>query len=134
MKIREIISEADAKATAKKMPNDQVSSIKGAISMPGISSNKSNGNPYQQYRFGLALGVADGKQGGKMDPAGAFAGDPLLLTYTDEEYDMIKDAADMTEAGPINQLSRNKSEEGPDTHKVSPVPQNSGAKRKKNNG
>jgi len=125
MKINEIIRE-DVAASPKGLKSDQVSSIKGAISMPGISSNKSNGNPYQQYRFGLALGVADGKQGGQMPVAGPFAGDPLLLTYTDEEYDMIKDAADMTDAGPINQMSDSRSREADDVHKHSAVPHNSG--------
>ena len=133
MKIKEIIAE-DVAANPKGLQKDQVSSIKGAISMPGISSNKSNGNPYQQYRFGLALGVADGKQGGKMPVAGPFAGDPLLLTYTDEEYDMIKDAAEMTDAGPVNKMSDTRSREADDVHRASPVPHNSGAKRKKNNG
>ena len=126
MKISEVIRE-DVSANPKQMDHNQVDSIKGAISMPGISSNKSNGNPYQQYRFGLGLAVADGKGNRDMPVAGAFAGDPLLITYTDEEFDMIKDAAEMSDAGPLNQLSNNKSVESKDVHKNSAVPHNAGA-------
>jgi hypothetical protein len=131
MKINEIIVESHDIADPKKLDHDHASALKGPVSVPAISMNKSDGSMYKQYRFGLALAVADGKKGGKMEKNGAFAGDPLLITYTDEDFDMIKDAADMTDAGPINQLSRNKSEEGPETHKVSPVPQNSGVMKKK---
>jgi len=126
MKINEIIVE-DVAADPKGLQKDQVSSIKGAISMPGISSNKSNGNPYQQYRFGLGLAVADGKKGGQMPVAGPFAGDPLLLTFTDEEYNMIKDAAELTDAGPVNKMSDSRSRETDDVHKHSAVPHNAGA-------
>ena len=131
MKINEIIIESKDVADGSKLDHDLASSLKGPVSVPAISMNKSDGSMYKQYRFGLALAVADGKKGGKMERNGAFAGDPLLVTYSDEDFDMIKDAAEMTDAGPINQLSRNKSEEGPETHKISPVPHNSGAKRKK---
>jgi len=131
MKINEIIVESKDIADPKKLDHDHAASMKGPVSVPDISMNKSDGSMYKQYRFGLALAVADGKKGGKMEKNGAFAGDPLLLTFSDEEFDMIKDAADMTGVGQVNQLSRNKSEEGPETHKTSPVPHNSGAKRKR---
>jgi len=127
MKINEIITEGNEGADPKKLEHDHAATMKGPVSMPDISMNKSDGSMYKQYRFGIALAVADGKKGGKMERNGAFAGDPLLLTFSDEEFDMIKDAAEMTDAGPINQLSKNKSEETDDVGKVSAVPHNSGA-------
>lgn len=131
MKIKEIVAESRDIADPKKLDHDHAASLKGPVSVPDISMNKSDGSMYKQYRFGLALAVADGKKGGKMEKNGAFAGDPLLLTFSDEEFDMIKDAAEMTGVGQVNQLSRNKSEEGPTTHKASPVPHNSGVTKRK---
>jgi hypothetical protein len=121
MKIAEIITEGDVHANPKQLASDQVSSLKGALSLPGISGNKSNGSPYQQYRFMIATGLVDGKGTGETMPAaGAMAGDPLITCYTDEEFNMIKDAAEMTGAGSINQLSNQKSMESGEVHKVSP--------------
>jgi len=124
MKIYEIITESDTPADAKKMPNDQVSAFKGAISMPGISQNKSNGSSYLQYRFGLALAGAPEYP---TQAAGAFAGDPLLSTYTDEELEMVNSAAKMVGAGPIKKLGNNRSTELDNTNTTSVV-----AKPKKN--
>ena len=119
MKIKDIITETDHHANAKDLPSDQVSAIKGALSIPGISQNKSNGSPYAQYRFGLALA---GAPDFPTKAAGAIAGDPLLCTYTDEELDMINSAADMVGAGHVTRLTKNRSEELSNTGKVSPVP------------
>ena len=119
MKIRDIITEADHHANLKDIPGDQVAALKGAVSIPGISQNKSNGSPYTQYRFGLALA---GAPDFPTKAAGAIAGDPLLCTYTDEELDMINSAADMVGAGHVTRLTKNRSEELSNTGKTSPVP------------
>lgn len=124
MKIREIVVESDTPANPKKIPKDQVSAFKGAISMPGISQNKSNGSSYLQYRFGLALAGAPEYP---TQAAGAFAGDPLLSTYTDEELDMVNAAAKMVGAGPVKKLGNNRSMELDNTNTKAPV-----AKIKKN--
>jgi hypothetical protein len=121
MKIHEIILEADEHASASKLHKDQVAALKGAVSLPSISHNTSNGSPYQGYRFGLALAVADGKHGGQMPATGAFAGDPLMLVYADHELDMIKDAAEMSNATPLNIMSDMRSHESDEVHRVSPV-------------
>lgn len=132
MKIKDIISEAELKADSSKMPQDQVSALKGALSMPDISINKANGSPYLQYRFGIAMA---GSPDFDTPPAGAIAGDPLLTTYTDEEFEIIKAAAKMVGAGKINQLSNNKSMESPDiqkkstTRQVGPIKLNSKTKK-----
>ena len=121
MKIREILREGDHGFDPKLADDAHLQAIKGGISMPDISMNKSNGSPYQQYRFGLGLAVADGRGTYDMPESGAFAGDPFLSTYTDEEFDMIKDAAEITGAGRVKQVTRNKSEEPQYVNKSSPV-------------
>lgn len=120
MKINEIVVEAvDHHADLKVIPRDQVDAIKGAITMPSISQNKSNGSSYTQYRFGIALAGAPDYP---TKAAGAFAGDPLLATYTDEELEIVNAAAQSVGAGPVRRLSSNRSEELSNTNKQSPVP------------
>lgn len=128
MRAKEFISE-DISADGNKFDNSVTSAIKGALSIPGISINKSNGNPYQGYRFGLAL-AGSHSDPSKVVPtpaAGAMAGDPLLTVYTQEEYEMVANAAKEVLAGPIKQLTSMASEEKPDTYKTSPI-----AKKRKN--
>jgi hypothetical protein len=123
MRAHEFIVEGDIPAQPEDLPQDQVSAIKGAISMPGISMNKSNGSAYLQYRFGLALAGAPEYP---TKAVGAFSGDPLLSTYTDAELEMINAAAKMVGAGPVLKMSDNRSTELSNVNKTSPVPQNSG--------
>lgn len=123
MRLRELL-EGDAYADPKKMPKDQIAAIKGAVSMPDISINKSNGNPYKAYRFGLAMA---GAPEFPTMAAGGVAGDPLLSTYTDAELEIMKYAAKQTGAGRISKISSNRSEELPDVNTTSTT-----AKPKKN--
>lgn len=124
MKIHEIITESDIPASGKKLSKDQVSALKGALSIPGLSGNKANGNTYAQYRFGLAMAGAPEYP---TQAAGAIAGDPLLSTYTDAELEIINFAAQQVGAGRIDRISPNRSEEMPGINTTSPV-----ASRKKN--
>ena len=101
-----------------KMPKHQVHAIKGAISMPDISQTKQGGSPYAQWRFGIAMAGAPDYP---TEPAGAFAGDPLLATYTDVEMKIINAAAKMIGAGEVKQLTSNRSQEHPKVNKTSPV-------------
>jgi hypothetical protein len=128
MRAKEFISE-DITADGAKFDDSVTSAIKGALSLPGISINKSNGNPYQGYRFGLALAGSHSDASKTVDTpaAGAMAGDPLLTVYTQEEYEMVANAAKQVLAGPIKKLSSMASQEKTDTYKISPV-----AKPKKN--
>lgn len=116
MKAHEFINEADIHATGSKLAPSQTSALKGAISIPGISMNKSNGSSYAQYRFGIAMAGAPEYP---TQAAGAIAGDPLLSTYTDEEFEIIKYAAEQVGAGSIDRLSNNRSSEIPGVNKVS---------------
>ena len=128
MKMNEIILEDVPGANLQDAPDDVSAAIKGAVSMPSISMNKSNGSSYLQYRFGLAMAGAPDYP---TKAAGAFSGDPLLSTYTDAEIDIINAAAKMVGATPMKKLSSNRSEELSNTNKTSPVPQNSGKKIKR---
>ena len=128
MRAAEFIAEDVPGADLTDAPDDVSAAIKGAVSMPAISMNKSNGSSYLQYRFGLAMAGAPDYP---TKAAGAFSGDPLLSTYTDAEIDIINAAAKMVGAGPVKKLSSNRSEELSNTNKISPVPQNSGKMRKR---
>jgi hypothetical protein len=119
---RKPLAEGDIPADLNRLPNKSVTAaIKGGLSIPGISINKANGSPYQGYRFGIAMAGADGKGNNPTPAAGAIAGDPLLSVYTQEEYDMVKQAAKDVMAGPIKKLSSMNSEEVSDVNKTSPV-------------
>ena len=124
MRAREFVIEAkfgsaaDVPANADKLPKSHKSAIKGAISMPDISQTKQGGSPYTQWRFGIAMA---GAPDFPTPPAGAFAGDPLLATYTDEDLRIINAAAKSVGAGEVKKLTDNRSTEADYVHKVSPV-------------
>lgn len=119
MKINEIITE-DVGASATQLQQDQVASFAGMNSMPGISMNKSNGNFYQQYRWMMATGLVGGKDDLEMPVAGAMAGDPVVVAYTDADFEKIKLAAEMTDAGQVVPLGSRKSVEADFVNKKSP--------------
>ena len=119
MKINEIITE-DVGASATQLQQDQVASFAGMNSMPGISMNKSNGNFYQQYRWMMATGLVGGKDDLEMPVAGAMAGDPVVVAYTDADFEKIKLAAEMTDAGRVVPLGSRKSVEADSVNKKSP--------------
>jgi hypothetical protein len=118
MRAREFIFEADKPANGNAFPEGQMDAIKGAISMPDISINKSNGSPYLQWRFGIAMAGAPDYP---TPPVGPMAGDPLLATYTDVELEIINTAAKSVGAGRIKKLSTNRSTEMSNVNKTSPV-------------
>lgn len=124
MRAKEFIAEAkygaaeDVPADANKLPKSQQSAMKGAISMPDISQVKQGGSPYAQWRFGIAMAGAPDYP---TEPAGAFAGDPLLATYSDADLQIINAAAKMIGAGEVKKLTDNRSTEHPKVNKTSPV-------------
>ena len=111
-------SAADVPAQAHKLPKSQQSAIKGALSMPDISHNKQGGSPMTQWRFGIAMAGAPDYP---TEPAGAFAGDPIIGTYTDVEMEIANAAAKSVGAGKVNKLTDNRSTEADWVQKTSPV-------------
>ena len=124
MRAREFINETkfgaakDVPANARKMPKSQRSAMKGLVSMPDISQNKQGGSPYTQWRFGIAMAGAPDYD---TDPAGAFAGDPLLATYSDADLEIVNAAARSVGAGEVKKVTDNRSTEADWVHKTSPV-------------
>ena len=124
MRAKEFIAETkygaaeDVPANASKLPKSHQTAMKGAISMPDISQVKQGGSPYAQWRFGIAMAGAPDYP---TEPAGAFAGDPLLSTYSDADLKIINAAAKMIGAGEVKKLTDNRSTEHPKVNKTSPV-------------
>ena len=124
MRAREFVTEtrygraADVPASSRKLPHSHYTTIKGAISMRDISSNKQGGSPYTQWRFSIAMA---GAPDFPTPPAGAFAGDPLLATYSDADLEIINAAAKSVGAGRVNKLTDNRSTEADYVNKTSPV-------------
>ena len=124
MRAREFIAEAkygsaaDVPAMTHKLPKSQNSALKGALSMPDISHNKQGGSAYTQWRFSVALAGAPDYP---TDPAGAFAGDPIITTYSDVELEMVNAAAKQVGAGRVNKLTDNRSTEADFVQKTSPI-------------
>jgi hypothetical protein len=120
MRATEFITEAGM----KKISKDQKASMKNAMTLPAL--NQSTGSAYMNYRMAIALaGAPDFPT--KMEADNWIGGDPLLSTYTEEEFEMVKAAAKQVGAGTIQNWSGKRSEEVADVNKASPV-----AKRKKN--
>jgi hypothetical protein len=111
-------SAADIPANGKKLPKSQHAAMKGVLSMPDISQNKQGGSPYMQWRFGVAMAGAPDYE---TEPAGAFAGDPLLATYSDADLEIINAAAKMVGAGEIRKVTDNRSHEADWVQKTSPI-------------
>lgn len=130
MKVREIIAEntsgAGYKTKGKMKPMDPTTkaAMMNGSTLPGL--NQAHGSAYTGYRFGLALAGAPNYPT-KMDADSWLGGDPLISTYTPEEFEMVKAAALQVGAGTIENWTGDRSKEMADTQKTSPV-----AKIKKN--
>lgn len=92
--------------------------IKNAITHSTM--NPSTGSAYLNYRMGIALAGAP-TYPTKMEADNWIGGDPLMSSYTDEEYEMIMAASDVVGAGHGKNWSGKRSEEIPGTNKTSPV-------------
>jgi hypothetical protein len=98
--------------------------MKNATTLPGL--NMSTGSMYKNYRMGIALAGAP-TYPTKMAADNWIGGDPLISSYTEEEYEMVKAAALQVGAGTIENWSGKRSQEMADVNKTSTV-----AKIKKN--
>jgi len=109
---------AEAKGKMKPIDATQKAAMKNASTIPGL--NQSTGSAYMNYRMGIALAGAP-TYPTEMEADNWIGGDPLLSTYTDEEFEMVKKAAQQVGAGNIQNWSGNRSKEMADTQKTSPV-------------
>jgi hypothetical protein len=116
MRAKDFIKEGNG--GTKKMSPDQKSSMKDAVTVPGL--NMSTGSAYKNYRMGIALAGAPDYPT-KMAADNWIGGDPLISSYTKEEFDMVKAAAKLVGAGTIQNWTGDRSKETADTNKSSPV-------------
>ena len=112
------------KGGTKNIDIEKKAAMRGALTIPGL--NQSTGSAYKNYRMSIALAGAPNYPT-KMEADNWIGGDPLLSTYTDEEFEMVAAAAKQVGAGTIQNWSGNRSQEVADVNKTSPV-----AKAKKN--
>lgn len=115
MRAKEFITET---GRMRKIDKEYKSSLKNASTLPAL--NQSTGSAYMGWRFGVALAGAPNYPT-KMEADNWIGGDPLLSTYTEEEWDMITAAAKQVGAGTIQNWSGKRSEEVADVNKTSTV-------------
>lgn len=113
-----------AKGHTAKLDKSYKASMKNMTTLP--DQNSSSGSSYLNYRMGIALAGAPDYPT-KMAADSWLGGDPLISTYTDEEFEMVKKAAEQVGGGRIENWSGDRSKEMADTNKTSAV-----AKVKKN--
>ena len=65
----------------------------------------------------------------RSEAAGAFAGDPIITTYSDVELEMVNAAAKQVGAGRVNKLTDNRSTEAEFVQAKSPIKAFKGYKR-----
>lgn len=112
------------KGGTRKIDKEKKAAMKNATTLPGL--NMSTGSQYMNYRMGIALAGAP-TYPTKIEADNWIGGDPLISSYTEEEFEMVKAAALQVGAGTIENWSGKRSEEMADVNKTSAV-----AKIKKN--
>jgi hypothetical protein len=106
----------EAKGGTKPIDKDKKAAMKNATTLPGL--NMATGSMYMNYRMGIALaGAPDFPT--KMEADNWIGGDPLISSYTQEEFEMVKAAAAQVGAGTIQNWSGDRSKEIADVNKTS---------------
>jgi nicotinamide mononucleotide adenylyltransferase len=121
-KVKKAVAEGSAgkvgKGGTKPIDKEKKSAMRNATTVPGL--NMSTGSQYMNYRMGIALAGAPDYPT-KMAADNWIGGDPLISSYTEEEYDMVKAAALQVGAGRLENWTGKRSEEIAGIQKVSPV-------------
>ena len=121
-KVKKAVAEGSAgkvgKGGTKPIDKEKKSAMRNATTVPGL--NMSTGSMYKNYRMGIALAGAPDYPT-KMAADSWIGGDPLISSYTQEEYDMVKAAALQVGAGRLENWTGKRSEEIAGIQKVSPV-------------
>lgn len=106
------------KGGTKTIDKEKKAAMKNAATLPGL--NMATGSMYKNYRMGIALAGAP-TYPTKIEADNWIGGDPLISSYTEEEYEMVKAAALQVGAGTIQNWSGNRSKEVADVNKKSTV-------------
>jgi hypothetical protein len=122
MRAHQFVKEGSAgkvgKGGTKPIDNEKKAAMRNATTVPGL--NMSTGSMYKNYRMGIALAGAPDYPT-KMAADSWIGGDPLISSYTQEEYDMVKAAALQVGAGKLENWTGKRSEEIADVNKTSAV-------------
>jgi hypothetical protein len=106
----------EAKGGTKHIDKEKKAAMKNATTIPGL--NMATGSAYMNYRMGIALaGAPDFPT--KMEADNWIGGDPLISSYTQEEFEMVKAAAAQVGAGTIQNWTGDRSKEVADVNKAS---------------
>ena len=108
--------------------NSFTDSAKSAMPNGTVWPDLDNSSPYHAFRFGVALAGSPDKT---MPTDGPTGQKMVTVAYTKEEQDILT-ATGKRMGFKSKHISRPPSEETSDVHKTSPVPQNSGKSKKKN--
>lgn len=122
--LREGSAGKPGKGGTRPIDKEKKAAMKNATTLPGL--NMATGSMYMNYRMGIALAGAPTFPT-KIEADNWIGGDPLISSYTEEEFEMVKAAAKQVGAGTIENWSGKRSQETADTNKTSAV-----AKIKKN--
>jgi len=106
------------KGGTKPIDKEKKAAMRNATTIPGL--NMSTGSMYKNYRMGIALAGAPDYPT-KMAADNWIGGDPLISSYTEEEYNMVKAAALQVGAGAVENWTGKRSEEMADVNKNSTV-------------
>jgi hypothetical protein len=106
------------KGGTKPIDKEKKAAMKNATTIPGL--NMATGSMYMNYRMGIALAGAPTFPT-KIEADNWIGGDPLISSYTEEEFEMVKAAAKQVGAGKIQNWSGKRSEEVADVNKTSTV-------------
>jgi hypothetical protein len=106
------------KGGTKPIDKEKKAAMKNATTLPGL--NMATGSMYKNYRMGIALAGAPTFPT-KMEADSWIGGDPLISSYTEEEFEMVKAAALQVGAGTIENWSGKRSQEMADVNKTSTV-------------
>lgn len=117
---------AEGRGGTKTIDKEKRAAMKNALTIPDLNMSTGKGGAYMNYRMAIALAGAPNFPT-KMEADNWIGGDPLLSSYTEEEFEMVKAAAKQVGAGTIQNWSGKRSQEVADVNKTSPV-----AKTKKN--
>jgi nicotinamide mononucleotide adenylyltransferase len=122
----EVAEGSVGKGGTKTIDKEKKAAMRNALTMPDLNMSTGRGGAYMNYRMAIALAGAPNFPT-KMEADNWIGGDPLLSSYTEEEFEMVKAAAKQVGAGTIQNWSGKRSKEMADVNKTSTV-----AKPKKN--
>ena len=117
---RSLREGSPGKGGTKTIDKEKKAAMRNAATLPNLNMSTGSGGAYMNYRMGIALAGAPNFPVG-MPADNWIGGDPLISSYTEEEFEMVKAAALQVGAGTIENWSGKRSEEVADVNKTSTV-------------